>query len=58
MFLATTLDSVAAMASPLGSIQFSSGLLVAADPSSGVFEVVVVQYGAVRGRLRPGDVAF
>ena len=32
--------------------------LVAADPSSGVFEVVVVQFCAVRGRLRPGDVAF
>ena len=30
----------------------------AADPSSGVSEVVVEQDGAVRGRLRPGDVAF
>ena len=32
--------------------------VVAADPSSGVSEVVVEQDGAVRGRLRPGDVAF
>ena len=32
--------------------------VVAADPSSGVSEVVVEQDGAVRGRLRPGEVAF
>ena len=32
--------------------------VVAADPSSGVSEVVVKQDGAVRGRLRPGDVSF
>ena len=32
--------------------------VVAADPSSGVSEVVVEQDGAVLGRLRPGDVAF
>ena len=32
--------------------------VVAADPSSGVSEVVVEQDGALRGKLRPGDVAF